>query len=128
MIVDERVQFKLNLQETVFRCEDKNFAKEIGVTEKPLVASYPDEELFNQMKDKGFFSKFKAMMSSDKMGEFYTTWRKLSKSHYNMGTDTVQFELTKHGLVIGKNFKTNEMVDGKQVMRNTKLCTKKNVD
>lgn len=98
MIVDQKVEFKLNLAETVFRCEDKNFMKEIGVTEKPLVASYPDEELFNQMKDKGFFSRFKAMISSENKSEFLNTWRKLSKSYYNMGTDTVQFELTKHGL------------------------------
>jgi hypothetical protein len=82
------------------------------VTEKPMVASYPDESLLNEMKDKGFFGKLKALMSSEKKGEFYETWRKLSKSYYSMGTDTFQFELTKHGLQIGKNFKTNEMVDG----------------
>ena len=70
MIVDEKVQFRLTLEDKVFRCEDKNFAKEVGVTEKPMVVSYPDEELTNKMKDKGFFGKLKGLISSDSRGDY----------------------------------------------------------
>jgi len=98
MIVDEKVCFKLNLGEMAFRCEDKNFYKEAGNTEKPMVVSYPDENLANDMKNKGFFSKLKGYLTSDNKTEFKDTWLKLSKGYYNMGTDTIQFELTKIGI------------------------------
>ena len=93
MIVDPKVQFKLNLGEPIFRCEDKGFAKEAGHEEKPVVTSMPNEKLLEQVKSKNFFrrvQKYFQTNSEDKT-ELWNLYKKMWAGDYDKGTDTVQF-------------------------------------
>lgn len=75
MIVDPKVQFKMNLGKPSFRCEDKLFEKEQGRQEYPKVVSFPNEELLEKIKGKSFFGKLKEWAKSDSKSELITTWK-----------------------------------------------------
>lgn len=89
------------------------------------------EEQNNQKQSNSFFSKFKAFIQSENKSLFISTYFKALQNNSKIGTDKFQFILTEDGLEIGRDFKTDDVIEdtGQQILRRTKLsCNKGEVD
>lgn len=65
MIVDPKVQFKMNLGKYIFRCQDSNFAERHGCKESPFVVNIPDENVVKDVENaQGFWGKIKAFWNA----------------------------------------------------------------
>ena len=122
MYVNPNVKFRLSLGQSVFRCQDKMFGEKDGIKEIPYVIKNPEDGDANDMSKWEYFKAF--LNSSDKI-QFIQTYLQSINRSCQLGTDNIQFILTKEGLEIGKYFNTREKVGDDLVQKYTKLCCNK---